>query len=179
MLEEIKPDVLGYVFDVVAKALRIKDSIKLKSIPGQSDFAVWGEAISRAMGYNEMEFIDAYKRNITKQHEEVIESDSFAKCISLLSEELYTVGESTTKLGFKEIDGFWCISANEFLIKLKIIADIQGIDTYGEWFPKATNRMSYRLRVIRTNLNNQGIDVVIRRSTTDNDLADGFLWVHT
>lgn len=174
MLEEIKPDVLGYIFDTVSKAMSIKDSIKLKSKPGLSDFAVWGEAISRAMGYQEMEFIDAYRRNITKQHEEVIESDSFAKTISLLSSELFSPEISDIKARFKLIEGTWCITATGFLRELDNIGEREGIDTVSDWFPKATNKISYRLRIVRTNLKSQGIDVVIRKSTTNQDINAGF-----
>lgn len=171
--EEIKADVLGYIFNIVSKAMSIKDSLELKSIPGLSDFAVWGEAISRAMGYEEMEFIEAYNRNIARQNEEVVESDSFAKTITLLYEELYSDEISNIKQKFKLIDGSWCISGNGFLEQIERIAQTQGIEM-NEWFPKAVNRMSHRLNIIKTNLKAMGIDIRIRRSVTNEDVENGF-----
>jgi hypothetical protein len=61
--EELKsqiPALLGYIFDVVAKALDIKSFVKLKRLPRMADFAEWGEAIARALGYKPLEFMDAY-----------------------------------------------------------------------------------------------------------------------
>ena len=66
-LEKLKPDLLGYIFDIVSKAIILKDSIELSKTPGLADFAMWGEAISRTIGHKEMEFIDAYRRNIKRQ----------------------------------------------------------------------------------------------------------------
>jgi hypothetical protein len=40
-----------------------------------ADFAIWGEAISRAMCYPEMKFIDAYYNNKGRQNIEAVESD--------------------------------------------------------------------------------------------------------
>jgi hypothetical protein len=54
------PALLGYIFDVVAKALDIKSFVKLKRLPRMADFAEWGEAIARALGYKPLEFMDAY-----------------------------------------------------------------------------------------------------------------------
>ena len=48
--EAMKPGLLGYIFDILVKALSIKPTIKLERKPRMADFAVWGEAIARAMG---------------------------------------------------------------------------------------------------------------------------------
>ena len=39
-----------------------------------ADCAIWGEAIARAMGYKENEFIQAYYNNIKFQNAEVVDS---------------------------------------------------------------------------------------------------------
>jgi hypothetical protein len=36
------------------------------------DFAIWGEAIARAMGYKDLDFIKAYYENIGKHNVEAI-----------------------------------------------------------------------------------------------------------
>ena len=46
-----------------------------------ADFTVWGEAIARAMGYEEMEFIKAYNENIGRQNVEAIEALQLAQAI--------------------------------------------------------------------------------------------------
>ncbi len=70
--EELRPKLLGFIFDILVKTLQIKSELKLSHLPRMADFAVWGEAIARAMNYKPMEFIEAYNRNIGRQNIEVI-----------------------------------------------------------------------------------------------------------
>jgi hypothetical protein len=65
---ELRPKLLGYIFDTLAKAMKIKPTIKLDNLPRMADFALWGEAIARAMGYKDLEFISVYFDNIGKQN---------------------------------------------------------------------------------------------------------------
>ena len=46
-----------------------------------ADFALWGEAIVRAMGYKDLEFINAYYENIGKQNIEAIENNPLGHVI--------------------------------------------------------------------------------------------------
>jgi hypothetical protein len=41
--EQIKPKVLGYIFDVLVKALEIRPSLRLNDLPRMADFALWGK----------------------------------------------------------------------------------------------------------------------------------------
>jgi putative DNA primase/helicase len=45
--EELQPRLLGYIFDILSRALTIKDSIKLAELPRMADFGMWGEAVAR------------------------------------------------------------------------------------------------------------------------------------
>jgi hypothetical protein len=58
--EEMKPKLLGYILDILVKTLQIKPTVQLHNLPRMADFTVWGEAIARAMGYNPMQFVNAY-----------------------------------------------------------------------------------------------------------------------
>jgi hypothetical protein len=84
ILEEfytLRPTLLTFIFDVLAKAIVIKPNIKIKNLPRMADFAIWGEAIARSLGYKENEFILAYYNNIGFQNNEVIDSNSLAFAI--------------------------------------------------------------------------------------------------
>ena len=61
--ESIKPQVLGYILDIIVKAMQIKATLKLKKLPRMADFSEWGEAISQAMGYPPMSFVEVYSEN--------------------------------------------------------------------------------------------------------------------
>src|SRR4051794_34564636 len=92
--DQLSPKLLGYVLDKLVKALQIKNTIQLKNLPRMADFAVWGEAISRAMGYKEMEFINAYYDNIGKQNISAI--DAHPSGLALLAEDLTKFALSLT-----------------------------------------------------------------------------------
>jgi len=46
------PRILGGIFDTLSKALEIKENIKLEDVPRMADFAIWGSAISIALGHD-------------------------------------------------------------------------------------------------------------------------------
>jgi hypothetical protein len=42
---ELRSKLLGYIFDIIVKALKIKPTLELKQFPRMADFALWGEAM--------------------------------------------------------------------------------------------------------------------------------------
>jgi hypothetical protein len=174
ILDELKSKLLGYIFDIVSKAIGIKNSIELDKVPGMTDFAIWGEAISRIMGYPEMEFIDAYRRNIQRQNEHVIETNPFAKSISLLYNDLHEDSNIECRFSWNEELQTWSISASGFIEELKGVAMRNGIDINDKRFPYATNKLSNQLNIIKSNLRSNGIGIVLRSSRTKEDVENGF-----
>ena len=47
---QLRPQLLGFIFDILVRALQIKSTIKLNDLPRMADFALWGEAIARGSG---------------------------------------------------------------------------------------------------------------------------------
>jgi hypothetical protein len=86
-----------------------------------ADFAVWGEAISKAMGYKDLEFIKIYYDNIGKQNAEAIESNPLAQAIEKFVYDLYKEGQ----------EACWQSSTSKVLEKLNKVAQAHGIDTGG------------------------------------------------
>ena len=151
--EELKkqiPELLGYIFDIVSKTLEIKDSIDLARLPRMADFAEWGEAIARALGYNPLEFINTYFENIGEQNIEIIEANPFAEAISK----------------FIDYDKqSWISSPLLFINSLREYADSNNIDS--SKFPKNATALSRRLNKIKSNLREGlGIEVIIDRITS-------------
>jgi hypothetical protein len=157
--EELRPGLLGYIFDILVKTLQIKDSIKLDDLPRMADFALWGEAISRAMGHKPLQFINAYYENIGKQNIEAIDSHPLGLAVIKLCDEIEEKGEKT-----------YYASASECLIKLTEIAVNNKININSKQFPGAPNSLTRSLNRIRSNLlEGLGIDVIIERVTTRTD----------
>lgn len=145
--ERVKPEVLGAVFDAVARAQAIYPSIGKESLPlpRMADFALWGCAIAEALGHEKQEFLDAYNRNIQAQHLEALHSDPVGAVL----------------LDFMELREFWKGSPTELFIQLDEIARSQRISTSSHGWPKRPHALSRRLNNLATNLKAVGYNVII------------------
>ena len=76
-LELLKPRLLGSIFNAVARAMSIQPSIKLSTLPRLADFAIWGEAISQALGFKEKDFIDDFFARQESQEKDTAKWDCF------------------------------------------------------------------------------------------------------
>lgn len=66
-LGEILPYVLGQMFQAIQRAMKIYNEMKKEIRPKTrlADFEIWGEAISRALGYKPNSFVQRYSEKIT------------------------------------------------------------------------------------------------------------------
>jgi hypothetical protein len=155
---KLRPKLLGYIFDILVKALQVKPTITLQDLPRMADFAVWGEAISRAMGNNPLEFINAYYENIGRQNIEAVEAHPLGQAIAKYFEIQMDNDDE-----FKALEG----SPMEILETLEVFAEQCKIDIHHKLWPKSPNVLSRRLNQIRSNLlEGLGIEVIISRVTT-------------
>ncbi len=134
-----KPVILGGIFSVLSKAMGLIEGIDLKEFPRMADFAEWGCAIAKALGYEQEDFLEAYDENIGQQNEEVIENDPVALTISLLME--------------KEKE--WIGSPSELFEKLKELAENAKVDPKS--MPKSVSVMGRAINVVLSNLLEAGI----------------------
>ena len=167
---QVRPQLLGYIFDILVKALRIKPTIKLDDLPRMADFAIWGEAIARAMGYRDLEFISVYYDNIGKQNVEAIENSALGQAISrFVKVKIKVEGAEEAE----ERPCSWQGAMSQALDCLNTIAAENNIDTSKDW-PKAPNSLSRKLKPILSNLR-EGLDinVVMFRSSTGSKKGKG------
>jgi hypothetical protein len=145
--EDLKPSFLGGIFSIISKAMRIKSQLKLTRWPRMADFAEWGEAISQAMGYGEGVFLQAYSRNIEAQNLEAIEGHAIGPAV----------------IGLLEDKDEWEGTASELLSELENQAEKLNLNTNVKSWPKGPNAVKRRLNEIRTNLMEEGIEVIYSR----------------
>jgi hypothetical protein len=158
--DQLKPKLFAFILDRLSKALQIKPNLQLKNLPRMADFAIWGEAIARAMGYGEMEFINAYYENIGRQNIEAIEANPLSQAIVKFCEEQQIENREQSS---------WEGSNPELLEQLQIVAGRNGIDTSQKKWPKATNSLTKRLNQIRSNLlEGLGICITMSRDNKKN-----------
>jgi hypothetical protein len=150
--EAMKPGLLGYIFDILVKALSIKPTIKLERKPRMADFAVWGEAIARAMGCKELEFLDVYYSVLERQNVDAVEATLVGPAI------VHFV--STWSQGTTEWEG----SPDALLDALRKVAVAFRIDTRDLMWPKKGNSLTRKLKPLLPDLR-QGyhIDITITR----------------
>jgi hypothetical protein len=82
--EKIKPELLGYTFDILAKAMSLKKPLETYASARMPDFEQWGEAIAQAMGYKECEFRDAYSDLIKIQKQKALSYDPVSEKLRIL-----------------------------------------------------------------------------------------------
>jgi hypothetical protein len=131
--EAMKPGLLGYIFDILVKALRIKPRVKLERKPRMADFAVWGEAIARAMGCKELQFLDAYYSVLERQNVDAVEATLVGPAIVNF---VYTWQQGTEE---------WEGSPDSLLNDLRKVAEAFRIDTRDSMFPKRANGLIRKL----------------------------------
>jgi hypothetical protein len=152
----LRPDLLGYILDILVKALQIKPTLQLQNLPRMADFAIWGEAIARAMGYYDMKFLNAYYENIGKQNIEAVESNILGQTVLRFVDDWY-----------ERSGDYWHDSTSKLLQQLNSIATTTGINTYARYWPKSTDSLTRKLRTIASSLKEgYEIGIDIARDTT-------------
>jgi hypothetical protein len=84
--EAIKPQLLGYIFDILVKVIaRIQSQgmLELDRLPRMADWAGYCEIIARCIGLPDGKFIEAYTNNAKIQVEQVMETSELALRILL------------------------------------------------------------------------------------------------
>jgi hypothetical protein len=153
---EIKSQLLGYIFDILAKVLSMSQTSHIddKGLPRLADWAETCELISRCMGYKDNQFIEAFRRNVKLQNEAAIEDSAIAQTI----------------ISFMEDKETWQGTPTELLGLLEAIAPTISINTKNhKIWPSKPNVLTRRLKYIMSNLKEFGISVYYAdNSTTKN-----------
>jgi hypothetical protein len=150
--ERIKPKVLGYILDIIAKAMQIKPTLRLPTLSRMADFTEWGEAISRAMGYDRMSFIRVYNENRNEQNiiavNENLVSSIFVKFWA----------DYRSKNGYNSV---FTGSPEVLYRELVAFAEENEIKINGQQFPRAPNILVKKLNAVRSNLK-EGFRIMVK-----------------
>lgn len=145
--EELLPFVLGQIFIIICKALReyhnLKDKIRPKT--RMSDFEVWGEVISRVLGYSENQFLTRYYEKLNDGNISSYDSHPIVNTIQF----------------FMENKDFWEGTASSLYQHLTTIAHDQGVDLQSKYvrFPKSSNKLTKEFVIVDSLLKNLGFTI--------------------
>ena len=147
--ERIKPELLGYIFDVLTRIIKWKQDNKgvelVKEYPRMADWAEWCEIIAHCIGEKEGAFMKAYNENIDLQTQEVIEGSDIAIALQIFIQSRPD----------KKFDG----TATVLLHELNKISMQNDIDIRNRYWPKTANRLSRGLRILQRTLREIGIEI--------------------
>jgi hypothetical protein len=151
--EAVRPLILGAMFDALSEAMKLMPTIELRELPRMADFTVWGEAVSRALGYGDNVFINAYSRSVGAMNQEAIEAHILGPPILALMD------------GSEE----WVGTPTELHSKLEELAEKFKININARGWPKAANVLTRRLNELKTNLEDEGIRIIRDREGSKGD----------
>lgn len=136
------PQLLGALLDAVAGGLRERPHVVLKKAPRMADYAEWGVAIERALGWPAGSFLDAYHANRRGAAAATLEDNVIGVAIIK-----YLEGN------VDDLEG----TATEILVKLRDFAMRSGIDTQARGWPRSASSFSAGLRRLEGLLRERGI----------------------
>jgi hypothetical protein len=138
--EEVRPRILGALFDAVSGALGAAEGVRLGGMPRMADFAVWATAAEGALGWEPGAFMEAYAGNRAEATESALEADPVAIAVRKFMEE----------------QDEWTGTANQLWEALNELVG-EGIRHTKAW-PGAPNALSARLKRLAPALRGIGIE---------------------
>jgi hypothetical protein len=126
--KEILPDLYGQIFFVLSEAITHYDIVveDTKTIPGMATFAIWGEAISRALGNTEGEFLKNYSAKLEHNSDLLNENN----CIIPFLE--HTFEDNTAEITYQ--NGKWFNLLESYAVS-------EGIDKKSRNYPKSSAKL--------------------------------------
>jgi hypothetical protein len=147
--QELQPRILGGLLDAVVGALREYPSVQLAKLPRMADFARFGEALGRGMGWRPEAFLGAYLEN--RMHATVATLDDSVFGTFLLERLHYwDAGDSETK------------SPAEWLARFNQYKECKAT-TSARW-PKTPGMLGNELRRLAPTLRENGVIVTFGKN---------------
>lgn len=146
---EAKPRLLGCIFTILSKAMKIKSQLQLSGLYRLADWTKWGAAIAESIGIDSQHFLNAYGSNRDIQTHEALDNSDLG----------------TVVMQFIQEHGSWAGSMTALYSELIPQAERLNISTKGENWPKSPNALSRKLKTLEETLKELGVNVTRNRST--------------
>lgn len=141
--DDLRPELLGALFDALAGALRRYPSLPAVPLPRMADFARWGGAVAEAIGVGQDVFLTLYAENIRAQQEAAIEASPVASAVA----------------EFMERRTEWSGTPTELLLQLQKLGRTDNRNEGWTGLPRRPNLLSKHLNMVKANLAQVGIRV--------------------
>lgn len=136
------PEILGYTFGIIHKAMKLYPEIKPKNSSRLSSYYKWACCIAEAMEYGLIAFEDAFANNRKEITKKVLQENY--------------LGELVVSYVKEQKKDEITLSSSELYEELKKIATLEkNLDD----FPRTANVFGKKIKEIKTDLKNSGIEV--------------------
>jgi len=180
-LEPLLPRVFSASLEALRRALGHLRGARndLRSLPRMADFAVWGEAIARGLGYAPREWFNLYQGWVNEVTEDTLESSTLGKGIMRLGELLATksdlkemsLAEAVSAVERRKggvectLNGkpAWVGTPRDLLGTISDILGLDAEDAVREGLPRTPQAAGAQLRILQSSLQDVGVDVSFLR----------------
>lgn len=133
-----RPRILGALCDAIAGGLRLQPLIRLDSKPRMADFATWGEAVCRHLGYEPGHFLGAMFANRDASSSMALEDSPVASAI-------FEMGRGKA---------VWSGTCKDLMTELRTQP---GANDFGGLWPRSPRGLASHLRRIQPGLRREGV----------------------
>jgi hypothetical protein len=147
--QELRPKILAGLLDAIVGGLRELPSVQLADLPRMADFALFGEAVGRGLGWAPATFLAAYLENRQQATLSTIEDSILANMLLKIVKQ---------NLGLLE----WCAPASELHTKLTLRLE-RRVANSPSW-PKTPRLFANELRRLAPTLAENGLFVMFKRT---------------
>ncbi len=141
--EAMRPRLMGAIADTLSKAMRIVGSITVDRLPRLADWTIWSCAAAEALGIGQDRFLEAYRRSIQTQNDEILESEPLCVVMTAFMADKRPFHEDTPAGLFK---------------KLCAVAEEIEVENERRW-PKGTQAFARKLNELSHTLAAAGLEV--------------------
>jgi hypothetical protein len=146
--EAAHPQILGALLDAVVGGLRTLPSVQLDRLPRMADFARWGEAVGRSLGWGPGAFLASYEANRASANEVAVE----ASAVSLAVRGMMAQRQEE-----------WTGTATDLL---QLLVDQAGESaTRDKDWPKTANALTNRLKRAAPAIRKVGVEIIFNPRT--------------
>jgi len=149
-----KPAILGTIFGILSVCLQYMQNaaawVKPDHLPRMADFAIWGEAICQASGFEPNTFLSIYQHKLVGIHREIIQDNPLAQAVTSLLDQ--------------SNNGSICLTPTALLSELNRIARIKNINIRDGNWPASPGWLTRRLHELEIDFAATGISIVQKRN---------------
>jgi len=164
--EQRKPFLLGTLFDLLSKTLKVRDEENIE-IPGyirMFDFAEIGEACLQAMGDEPGAFLAHYMESKADDNYEVIESSLMGSVLLDLVKTDKYIDQNDSEISFFNSENKWSGSPSKLLEIFNLKAAELKIDKRSAEWKGSPEGLSRQLTLLKTNFRAAGVEIEFGKS---------------